>query len=280
MPAHVYRFPCTLSLMMQTRSLILSVAAVVLTACGGSAYQEPSAPSLLSSSSYSSSAPSSFSGPSSPSIPSHDTRGELVVRPDLVCVPFVLRLEGAEAKATLASLEKASEAVQARFSAATKGQSTMKMLGVNVRKFATGKAKTAENDEPLQFVITVDGSVEVPLGDGNYWDRARLLSSLVEASHDSKPLIPPAPEEQPQLDAAFGAPEVKVRDPEAHRAELVKRWVERTRTFAKAAESEKAQLNVVNCDPPNAIAQNVISVEQVGLSLSVQCRIDVVRAAP
>lgn len=199
------------------------------------------------------------------------------MRPDLVCVPFVLRLEGADSKAVLASLEKASEAVQARFSAATNSQSTLTMLGVNVANVGSGKAKS---DEPPRFVVTVDGSIEVPLGDANYWGRARLLSSLVQASHDSKPLIPPAPEEQPQLDSAFGAPEVKVRNPEVHRAELVKRWVERTRTFAKAAESEKAPLNVVNCEPPHMISQSVISVEQVGLSLAVQCRIDVVRAAP
>lgn len=263
--------------MIQTRAIAIVVATVVLSACGGSAYPEPSTPSLLSSSSYSSSAPSSFSGPSSPSIPSHDTRGELVVRPDIVCVPFVLRLEGPDPKVILATLEKATEAIQVRFSAATSAQMSMTMLGVHVANVGSSKAKT---DEPPRFVVTADGSIEVPLGDTNYWGRARLLSSLVQASHESKPLIPPPPEEQPQLEAAFGAPEVKVRTPEVHRAELIKRWVERTRTFAKAAESEKAQLNVVNCEPPQAIVQNVISVEQVGLSLSVQCRIDVVRAAP
>lgn len=201
-----------------------------------------------------------------------------MVRPDLVCVPFVLRLEGPDAKTVLTTLEKAAEAVQTRFSAATSNQSTMTMLGVNVTPIGSSKVKT---DEPPRFVVTVDGSVEVPIGaDVNYWARARLLSSLVQASNDTKPLLPPPPEEQPQLDTAFGAPEVKVRNPEVHRAELVKRWLERTRAFAKAAESEKAPLNIVNCDPPQAISQNAISIEQVGLALPVQCRIDVVRSAP
>ena len=67
---------------------------------------------------------------------------------------------------------------------------------------------------------------------------------------------------------------------EAHRAELVKRWVERTRAFAKAAESEKAPLHIVQCDPPQAISQTTISIEQVGLTLPMQCRIDIVRSSP
>lgn len=256
--------------MMQTRSLVLSLA-LLLTACGGG-YQAPAAPSLLSSSSYS--APSSFSGPSGPSIPSHDSRGDLVVRPDLACVPFVLRLEGPDPKTVLATLEKATQVVQDRFSTATNGQATTTMLGAHVATVGTGKAKS---DEPSTFVVTVDGSVEVPLAlDANYWARARLLTSLVQASSDSKPLVP-APEGQPQLDSAFGAPEVKVKNPEAYRAELVKHWVERTRAFAKAAESDKAPLNLLNCDPPQAITQTPISIEQVGLSLPVQCRVDVAR---
>lgn len=266
--------------MIQTRSLILSAAALSVVACGGSNYPEPSTPSLLSSSSYSAPSSPSFSGPSSPSIPHHDTRGELVVRPDLVCVPFVLRLDGPDAKAVLATLEKATQVVQERFAAATNGQATTTMLGVNVSNTSpnTGKMKS---DDPPKFVVTVDGSIEVPLtAEANYWTRARLLTSLVQASNDPKPLVPPPPEDQPQLDSAFGAPEVKVRNPEAFRGELMKRWVERTKTFVKLAESEKAPLNLVNCEPPQAISQTHISIEQVGLTLPVQCRIDVTRPAP
>ena len=262
---------------MQTRSLALALVALVLTACGGPNYQTET-PSLLSGSSYSAPSSPSFSGPSSPAIPQHDTRGELVVRPDLVCVPFVLRLEGADPKAVLATLEKATQAVQERFGSATNGQATTTMLGANIATVSTGKVKS---DEPAKFVVTVDGSVEVPIAaDANYWIRARLLASLVHASIDSKPLVPPAPEDQPQLDSAFGAPEVKVKNPDTHRPELIKRWVERTRAFAKAAESEKAPLNLLNCEPPQTITQTPISLEQIGLSLPVQCRVDVARPAP
>jgi hypothetical protein len=269
--------------MMQKRSFAIVAAALFLAACGGNQYPEPSTPSLLSSSSYSAPSSPSFSGPSSPSIPRHDARGDLVVRPDLVCVPFVLRLEGPDVKAVLATLEKAAHVVQERFGAATSGQASTTMLGVNVSSATNygGKAKDDKEPPPVKFVVTIDGSVEVPLApEANYWARARLLTSLAQASSDQKPLVPPPPEDQPQLDAAFGSPEVKLRNPEVFRGELVKRWVERTRAFARAAESEKAPLNVVNCDPPQAIPQTHISIEQVGLTLPVQCRIDVARTSP
>lgn len=266
--------------MIQTRFLVLAATALLGTACGGE-YPQPSNASLLSSSSYSSGPSSpSFSGPSSPSIPHHDSRGDLIVRPDLVCVPFVLRLEGPDSKASLATLEKASQAIQERFAAATNGQAKTTMLGANVASYSASSGKV-KGDAPPKFVVTVDGSVEVPMtADANYWTRARLLSSLVQVSNDAKPLVPPPPEDQPQLDSAFGSPEVKVHNPEAFRGELVKRWVERTRAFAKAAESEKAPLNLVNCEPPQAISQTPISIEEVGLSLAVQCRIDVARPTP
>jgi hypothetical protein len=277
-PAHRVVFARTLATMKHTRSLALCAAALFVAACGGSGYPEPSTPSLLSSSSYSGPSSPSFSGPSSPSIPHHETRGDLVVRPDLVCVSFVLRLDGPDTKNILATLEKATQAVQERFAAATNGQSTTTMLGVNITPVNSRKVKS---DEPAKFVVTVDGSVEVPLAaDANYWARARLLSSLVQASTDDKPLVPPAAEDQPQLDTAFGPPDVKVRNVETHRPELVKRWVERMRAFARAAESDKAPLNLVNCDPPQAISQTHISIEQVGLTLPAQCRIDVARSAP
>jgi hypothetical protein len=137
---------------MQTRSFVLCAAALLVTACGGSGYQEPSTPSLLASSSYSGPSSSSFSGPSSPSIPHHDTRGDLVVRPDLVCVPFVLRLDGPDSKVVLATLEKATQAVQERFAAATNGQATTTMLGVNVSQVGSYKVKS---DAPVKFVRTI-----------------------------------------------------------------------------------------------------------------------------
>jgi len=259
-----------------TPLLALSAAA-----CGS--YQEPASPSLLAGASYggSSSSLSSFSGPSGPSIPSHgDARGTLVVRPDLACVAFVLRVSDvADPKAALGLLQHAVLAVKSRFGAPYGSASTLKMLGATVVPAPDhGKAKS---DAPPRFVVTVDGSIEVPLAaDADYWTRANIVSALVQASEKPGPLLPAAAEGDPEIVFAFGSPELKVQDPESFRAELVKRWVERARAFAHVAESEGAPLRLVACEPPNVINQTTISLEQVGLSLPVSCRIDVVRSTP
>ncbi|MRG92042.1 hypothetical protein [Polyangium spumosum] len=239
--------------------------------------QEPSAPSLLSGSSYGSSAPSSFSAPSGPSIPRHgDSHGALVVRPDLACVPFVLRVEMADAKAALDLLEKTTLVIKERFGAATGGAATTAMLGANTVA-AGSHAKVKEDDPaPPRFVVTVDGAVEVPLAaEAGYWARAKLVAGLVEASRKFDAVVPSGGEGAPKIEVAFGAPEIKLRDPESFRPELVKRWVERARAFARVVESERAPLHLVSCEPPNAITQTHISLEKVGLALPVSCRIDV-----
>jgi hypothetical protein len=255
----------------------LLLGSLLALGCGPS-YPEPSTPSLLSSSSYSGS--SSMSVASSPSIPQRsDGRGEIVVRPDLACVAFVLRLETTDPKGRLDLLEKAAAVIGERFATATGGASTSKMLGASVTAISHGKAK--DDAEPPRFVVTVDGAIDTPLAaDAGYWARARLVAALVHASHTATPLLPSAGEGQPVIETAFGSPEIKLKDPESFRPELVKRWVDRARAFSRVAESQAAPLHLVSCEPPAAITQNPISVEQIGLSLPVSCRIDATRLAP
>lgn len=253
-------------------SLLLGLFAI---GCGSTAVPEPSAPSLLSSASYGSA--SSFSAPSGPSIPSHgDARGGLVVRPDLACVPFVLRIELADPKAGLDLLEKATLAVKERFGATTGGAATIALLGANTTAAPEYSKSKDDDPPPARFIVTVDGAVEVPLAaEAGYWARAKIVAGLVEASKKRDALVPSAGVGAPAIEAAFGSPEIKLRDPESFRPELVKRWVERARAFARVAESQTAPLQLVSCEPPNAITQTPISLEQVGLALPVSCRIDV-----
>jgi len=252
----------------------LALLASSAVACGGGAYPPVSQPSLLASSSYSS---SSFSGPSAPSIPQHDNgRHDLVVRPDLVCVPFVLRLETTDPTGQLGVLEKATAVIGETFGAATNHASTAKMLGASVTPLSS--ASKFKDDKPQRFVVIVDGSIETPLAsEAAYWARAKLVAGLVQASGTAVPLLAPAKEGDPEVDVAFGAPEIKLKDPEAYRADLMKRWVERARAFSKIAEDSAAPLHLVSCEPPGAITMSAMSVEQVGLSLPVSCRIDVAR---
>lgn len=256
-------------------ALALLVCSLALVACGES-YPTPSTPSLLDNSTYSGPSSGSFSVPSSPSLPQQSARGDLIVKPDLVCVPFVLRTEVFDSKAGLELLQLASSSVTKRFEGATGGASKTKMLGATVH--GVSHSKVSSSDGKPTYVVTVDGFIETPFAtDADYWSRARLVASLVTASNAKEPLVPVAGEGQAEIDAAFGSPELKLRDPESYRAELVKRWVERARGFADAADSQAAPLEIVNCEPPSTIAVSPISVEQIALSLPVQCRIDLGR---
>ncbi|MFO0759754.1 MAG: hypothetical protein U0359_24920 [Byssovorax sp.] len=244
-----------------------------LLACGG-AYPEPAPPSLLSNASYGSSS-SSFSAPSSPSVPQHNAHGDLIVKPDLACVSFVLRTEVLDAKAGLDLLQRASSAIAKRFEMATAGAARTKMLGAVVN--GVSHSKLSSTDGKPTFVVTADGSIEASMDkEADYWARARLVAALVTAASEKEVA---AEKGQPEIETAFGSPELKLRDPEAFRAELEKRWIARARAFASAAESQAAPLAIVNCEPPPVITVTPISVEQIALSLPVSCRIDAGRRA-
>jgi hypothetical protein len=253
---------------------ILASAALASLGCAPSSYPEPSAPPM--SSSYGS-ASSFASAPSMPQVPHRDaSSSDLVVRPDLVCVPFVLRAYHEDPKAAVKQLEATVRAVGERFSSATGGASALKMLGANSTLVSTdGKAR--DDDEKPKYAVTVDGSIDVKLSaDADYWARTRLVAALSEASLSAKPR---AREGEPQVDCSFEAPQLKVSDPEAYRSKLLERWTERTRAFARGVESNGAPLDLVDCAPPAGITQTPLSLEQVGLSLAVTCHLDVVRKA-
>ncbi len=251
----------------------LSALALAAPGCASSQAPEPSAPSMVSS--YSAGSGFSASAPSMPAVPHRDaSSSDLVVRPDLVCVPFVLRAYGEDPRAVVKLLEATVAAVKDRFGSATQGSATLKMLGANAMQHATGKA---EDDDAPQYAVTVDGSIDVKLAaDADYWARARIVAALAEASLSARPK---ARKGEPQIDCSFEAPQLKVSDPEAYRPELLKRWSERTRAFARGVESNGAPLDLVDCAPPAGITQVPLSLEQVGLSLAVACHLDVVRKA-
>ena len=227
------------------------------------------------------SAGSSYSSaPSAPAVPHRDaSSSDLVVRPDLVCVPFVLRAQHQDPKEAVKLLEATVRAVGERFSAATQGGAVLKMLGAS--SMLDALEKEGDEEKP-RYAVTVDGSIDVKLPqNADYWARARLVAALSEASRFAKPKGREGKEreKEPVIDASFEEPLLKVSDPEAYRPELLKRWTERTRAFARGVESNGAPLDLVHCAPPAGITQTPLSIEQVGLSLAVSCQLDVVRKA-
>jgi hypothetical protein len=232
-----------------------------LLGCGAStAGSNPSFPSS-SSGSYG----SANSAPSTPGVPAREqvTAG-IVVRPDLLCVPFAIGAIDEDAdKAVTTAQGIAGELFQKLKAIAPTG--TMRMRGVAVAP-TYGKSKEA-NKESEQFALVADGAFEVALTDSmDYWARSKLITALVAASKKEMNA-----RKEPPITVRFETPYLRVVDPEAHRSKLTKQWVERAKAFADATGSG---LVLVDCQAPGEIAQRSISNEEVGLTLSVSCRLD------
>jgi hypothetical protein len=259
------------------RTLLIPLLALSTSACSpllGPA-PEPSFPST-STSSYS--APS-YSAPSEPGVPHREAvSAGLVVRPDLLCIPFALRTKAEGVDKAISALQAAAEALGPRLSKAA-GQS----LRVRMRGFAVAEqrsSKKAREDEPaaeaaMELAATADGTLELPLAEGlDFWARSRLFAALSSAL---------AAETRASAEAAvkatFTAPQAQLREPEAYRGKLMEQWVKRARAFADAAQSPAAPLQITDCTAPAEVAQRSISNEEVALSLAITCHIDAGPAA-
>jgi hypothetical protein len=100
----------------------------------------------------------------------------------------------------------------------------------------------------------------------------RLFTTLVETTQRIAEAAATA--QNPMRAISFAPPRAEVRDPEAYRSELLKRWVTRVREFTAAAEADAAPLVVRDCVPPGAVTQATHSFDEVTLTLAVTCRID------
>lgn len=200
-------------------------------------------------------------------------RAELVVRPDLLRVAFSISLESQGVGQTLPILRGASEQLQRRVRDALGTEVTLRLRDVRFNRSAPRKLAIPEDDGAF---IAVDGTFEVPLPtEWDFWARSIRVGTLVrvfhEAGNDSR-----QSKKLPRL--GFGAVEPLVARPEEHRAELLRRLVTRARELAASVSSPEAPLHVVDCSAPGLVEQSPISIEEVGLSLNVQCRLGVVRS--
>jgi hypothetical protein len=204
-------------------------------------------------------------------------RAELVVRPDLLRVSFSISLETTEGiDQGLPQLQRASEQLLRRVREAVAFETTLRLRDVRLNRSAPKKLALPEDDD--RTFLAVDGSLEVPLVEGlDFWARSGRVGALVRTCHQ---LERDSREEKKRPHFSFGAVEALVARPEAHREELLRRFVARVRELAAAAGSPEAPLRAVDCSVPGPVEQTPVSLEEVGLSLNVACRLDVVRGSP
>jgi hypothetical protein len=191
----------------------------------------------------------------------------LVVRPDLYTLGYGVR----EVRETP---QQALEAAQA-LNAWVEG-SLRTALGdvVTTRPKGLSLYKITNAGKLVGFSATIDSVLDVRLNSAkDFWARSRLYAFILETT---QALSQSAGSPQEPLRAvSFEAPSVRVEDPETYRDELVKRWVQRARAFASAAQSEHGPLEILDCAPPGPVTQRDLSLDEVTLELDVRCRIDV-----
>ena len=203
-------------------------------------------------------------------------RADLVVRPDLLRVSFSVALEAEGVEQGLPLLQRACEQLQRRSREALGTEVTLRLRDARFVKPAPKKLSFPEDDERTS--VTVDGTLEVPLPEGlDFWARSSRVGTLARVCHE---LQHEGREEKRRPRLTFGNVEALVSQPESHRAELLRRFVARVRELAAAAGSPEAPLHVVDCAPAGPVEQAPASLEEVGLTLHVHCRLDVLRPTP
>jgi hypothetical protein len=195
----------------------------------------------------------------------------LSLRPDLYTLTFAVREQRENSHAALDAARASSDRVSAELLKVFGTAATTKVNGFTLTRLTQGS-------EQLGILAVVDATLEVRLAESqDFWVRSRLFTTLVETTQR---LAEAASSPQNPLRAiSFEPPRAEVRDPEAYRPELLKRWVTRIQEFTTAAQAEAAPLVVRDCTPPGAVTQAARSFDEVSLELSITCRIDTAAAA-
>ena len=200
------------------------------------------------------------------------TRAELVVKPDLLRVALSVSLEAEALAPALAQLRQACEQVRARAHERLALPVVFRPRNL-VTDRAAPRGKLALSDEEHHRLV-LEGWLEAPLAEGlDFWARGALLASLMSTCQDAR-ADGRESKKLPRFD--FGAVEARLAQPEAHREALLRHAAARARELAAALGSERAPLGVVECAPAGSVEQTLVSVEEVGLSLSVSWRLGVV----
>jgi hypothetical protein len=188
----------------------------------------------------------------------------LSVRPDVLVVPFTFQQEEQALEKGVPKLRTALDGYVRAAAEATKAEVTVKLKNFGR---VGGYDRKLVGNEGARLV----GQLEVALPESlDFWGRAERVAALVRVGGQQ---MSAAAKAEGGLDMSIGFPTARVRDPEARRAELTRRWVERVRVLTTQAQSEKLPLHVVSCEPPGEVKQQELSVDEVVLSLTVSCQL-------
>lgn len=202
-----------------------------------------------------------------PGVPPLNASADKVVRPDLMVVSFSFWKAAASTDGVLPTLKATVDQYVRAVVDASKAEVAVKMRGFQVQYVSL------EDDKPGRQ-LSVHGNLEVTLPPAmDYWARSELMAALMRVGDQTQVAA-----EKAGLKSSLSIPSVMLKDPEAYRAELVKRWVEQSRAFAAAAQGERP-LQLANCALPGAVEQQVVTLEEVVLKLAMNCQLEATAAA-
>ncbi len=167
----------------------------------------------------------------------------LVVRPDLISMSFSIWVEGSD----MAALRAEVTALEQKLATTLPGWEATKLVA--------------------------EGRIEVPLPpEKNFWERAQVVTAL---SAWSNPVQRPSKAESDKAypKKAWGGLVYSVAQPEKYRETLVAQWTERVHIFTSKAAT--TPIHLTECTPPAQVEQRALSLEEVELYLTVNCKLAV-----
>ena len=209
-------------------------------------------------------------------VPVHMHPPGIIFRPDLAVMSFRCSIEGTTPSQAIHLLEQGVQSSLIGLVKALHQDALVKMTNLSIEAGSEPKSKKAGKPHHAGRKIRIDGIVELPLPQLDYWPRARLIAGLLEAAES---LCREAAELPIPIEARYSQPVALIRVAEQHRPALLTRWLDRARAFARAAEDESAPLRLLDGRVPGEIIQHPLSLEEVRLELSMQCRIDALPTA-
>ncbi len=184
------------------------------------------------------------------------------VRPDAFRVRFAVRAIRPSASEALQVVQRTSTLITDSFHEELRAPTAFRGSSVT---------EIVQEQKVLGIAVTTDAMVDVPVAEGlDFWQRNELHVKIVELT---KRLAAEANVDR-TVAVSFRAPSAIATNPEAYRANLIRRWVRRAQEFAAAAGSAQAPLALVDCEVPTTVEQYQVSVSEVELSLRLRCRID------
>ncbi|MFO0653143.1 MAG: hypothetical protein U0326_43390 [Polyangiales bacterium] len=193
----------------------------------------------------------------------------LAVRPDVLTTRFAARVAEVDPDRAVLVLKAACEILLRRMKELHHSTS-LRMTGLDIGRDVGSKSRD-------DLSTRVDAELDIALApDMDWWNRAQLSAAVTVLG---RTLSIEARKQKPLIEVVFQQPAALVRDPERHRAEVLRRWVTRAKELAVLAQDEQAPLHVLGCDPPGDVVQTPVSVDEVRLTLDVSGRVDALRDA-